>query len=114
MVFGPKNVSALDNLRLSEAWAAFTLEQLGDLPQALRLRESYYARALALMKADPANAHNRTIYRVGQENAVRELSLLDGDKAGDKADYRRFFENGNPTLDEIRAMLARGWRYQST
>ena len=109
----PKNLSALETLRVSEDRAAFMLEHLGDIPQALHLREAFYAQSAALLKVNPADARARTLHRYGQENAARELSLLEGDRAGDKADYRRFFDNDHPTLDDIRGMLVRGWRYQS-
>jgi tetratricopeptide (TPR) repeat protein len=86
-----KNLSTLETLRLAELGAAFTMEALGDLQRALRLRESGYARARSAAK---------------RADAVRGLWII----AGDRGDYRPFFENGNPTREQILTALADGWR----
>jgi tetratricopeptide (TPR) repeat protein len=106
----PKNLSALETLRLSEGWAGFILEELGDFPQSVNSRKSSYTRALALLKSDRGTPANGVHYRVSQAHIVRDLSLLDGDHA----DYHPYFENGNPTGEEIRAVLAFAWRYRAS
>jgi len=91
-----QNLNALETLRLAELGAAFALENLGDHPQALRLREAGYTRAAA----------NRAGSAASRADAVRGLWTI----AGDRGDYRPFFENGNPTREQILAALASGWR----
>jgi hypothetical protein len=104
-----QNLSALETLRLAEGAAAFTLEELGDLPGALRLRESGYGHAVALWKADPGTAGNRDRWRASRADAVRGLWLI----AAEGGDYGRFFEKGSPAREQLRADLAYGWRVRA-
>jgi len=100
-----QNRSALETLRLAEAAASLALEELGDLPQALRVRESSYARLAAL---SPTSG-TREQARASRADAVRGLWLI----AGERGDYRPFFANAPPTREQVRADLACAWRLQA-
>lgn len=89
-------MSALETLTLAERGAAFVMEALGDLGQALVLRESTYKRMIA------ANRDRATASRA---DAVRGLWIV----AGDRGNYRSLFE-ANPGQDDILNALAAGWR----
>jgi hypothetical protein len=100
-----RNLAALETLSLAEDSAGDIWEEFGDLAQAQRLRQSAYAHAAALLHADNATAANRNRVRASRVEAVRGLWLM----AGDRGDYRAFFENADPSGEQIRAVLAESW-----
>jgi hypothetical protein len=99
------NWGALESLSRAEDGAAATLEQLGDLPQALRLRRSAYTHALTLFHADSTTASNRERLQASRADAVRSLWLT----AGETGDYRPLFEIAAPTREQVHAAVAESW-----
>ena len=100
-----KNLSALASLQISEAYAAFTLEMLGDISASLQYYERSFARGNLLLQSDRVTAANQEYFRKSKLMAVRVLWIV----SSGKGDFRPFFENANPTDGEIRAVLAAGW-----
>lgn len=101
-----RNVDALDTARLAEFQAAFILESLGDLPQALRLRESCFARSAAMLKYDVGNANHYSILNESRADAVRALWMI----SAERGDYRPFFSGAAPAREQILADVASSWR----
>ena len=101
-----KNRSALQTHGMSVARASFMAELLGDLPQALRLRESVYGLTVRLIQSDGATPANLETNRNCQANVVRTIWLLDRDHG----DYRPFFGNGDPAREELSGAFALAWR----
>jgi hypothetical protein len=90
---GRQDLSALETLRQATDWAAWTREELGDLPQAMRLRESNLREP-----ADNSPA--------ARAEAVRVRWLMEGERG----DYGALFNHLDPGRRQILADLAQSWR----
>jgi len=102
----PRNLTALDTLRLAESAAAFTLEELGDLPQAQQLAESSYTRLVAWLQPGRGAVDERNRLRDSRAVAAQAIWL----SAGQRGDYSPLFENGAATSERVLAALADGWQ----
>ncbi|MGC4051822.1 MAG: protein kinase [Paludibaculum sp.] len=95
-----EDLSVLETLRLSERGGDFTLERLGDARQAQQHRESTYQRAVTGKDGGlPAS----------QADAASGLWRI----SGESGDFRPFFQGSRPSGDQLRAVLAHGFRNQT-
>ncbi|WP_321472173.1 serine/threonine-protein kinase [uncultured Paludibaculum sp.] len=97
---GWEDLSALETLRLAERGAAFALERLGDVRQAQLFRDSSHQRAAEGKGGELSADH---------ADAVLGLWKL----AGERGDYRPYFQNATPSNEQLQAVLAQGWRNQA-
>lgn len=102
----PRNLTALDRLRLAESAATFTLEELGDLPQALHLAEASYTRVAAWFKPGRGAVDDRNRLQESRAVAAQAIWLA----AGERGDYSPLFESGAATSERVAAALADGWK----
>jgi hypothetical protein len=101
-----KNLHALEILRLSEQWAGFTLEELGDPEQALRYLKFSLAHGEALMQADSASQANHNGYNDSLRSVLHQISAT----ASSPPDYRPFFKKEKQTTSNMAREVVLGWR----
>ncbi len=105
---GQQNLHALDTLRRSESGEALALENLGDLPQALRLYRSSYTHATAMFQIDSQTAAYRDQVRATRADAVRLLWAT----AGGGGNYRTLFDGKSPTREQLLASVVEGFQHR--